>query len=83
MIGWILAILVAILMLYAADAVIYVVTWMVAYINTALSALGVRIEVFEYLDMLYPYFRSAVQIIAIGIVLVAIVHIVTSIRERS
>jgi len=29
MIGWIVAILVAVLMLYAADAVIYVATWMV------------------------------------------------------
>jgi len=82
MIGWIAAILVAVLMLYAADAVIYVATWMVAYLNAAFSAIGMRIEAFEYLDMLYPYFRSAVQIIAVGIIAVAVLHIATSIRER-
>jgi hypothetical protein len=82
MIGWILVILVAILMFYVADTVVYVVTWMVAYLNTAFSAIGMRIEAFEYLDMLYPYFRSAVQIMAGGVILIAIFHIVTSIRER-
>ena len=82
MIGWIVAILVAVLMLYAADAVIYVATWMVSYLNAAFSAIGMRIEAFEYLDMLYPYFRSAVQIIAGGIIAVAVLHIVMSIRER-
>jgi len=82
MIGWILVILVAILMFYVADTVVYVVTWMVAYLNAAFSAIGMRIEAFEYLDMLYPYFRSAVQIMAGGVILIAIFHIVTSIRER-
>jgi hypothetical protein len=82
-IGWILVILVAILMLYTADIIIYVVTWMVAYLDTAFSLLGIHIKVFEYLDILYPYFRSAVQIIAGGIILVAVFHIVTSIRERT
>jgi len=82
MIGWIITILVAILMLYAADAVIYVVTWMVAYLDAAFSALGIHIEVFDYLDMLYPYFRSAVQIMAGGVILISVFHIVTSIRER-
>ena len=82
-IGWIITILVAILMLYAADAVIYVVTWMVSYIDAAFSPLGIHIEVFEYLDILYPYFRSAVQIMAVGIAVVAVFHIVTSIRERT
>jgi hypothetical protein len=81
-IGWILLIVVAVVMLYAADAAIYVVTWMVAYLSAALSALGVHVDVFTYLDMLYPYFRSAVQILAGGIILVAVIHIVTSIRER-
>jgi hypothetical protein len=82
MIGWILVILVAVLMLYVADAVVYVVTWLVAYLDAALSALGVHIEVFQYLDMLYPYFRSAVQIIAIGVILIAVIFITMSIRER-
>jgi hypothetical protein len=82
MIGWILTILVAILMLYAADAVIYVVTWLAAYLDAAFSALGVHIEVFTYLDMLYPYFRTTIQIIALGIILIAVFHIAMSIRER-
>jgi hypothetical protein len=83
MVGWILAIAVAILMLYAADAVVYVVTWMVGYLDAAFSALGVHIEAFTYLDMLYPYFRSAVQIIAVGVILIAVLHIALSIREQS
>ncbi len=83
MIGWILVIAVAVLMLYVADAVVYVVTWLVAYLNTAFSALGIYLEVFEYLDILYPYFRTAVQIIAIGTIAVAVFHIVTSIREKT
>ena len=83
MIGWIISILVATLMLYVADAIIYVVTWVVAYLDAALSAIGIHIEVFDYLDMLYPYFRSTVQIMAAGVILIAIFHIVTSIRERS
>jgi hypothetical protein len=82
-IGWILVILFAILMFYTADAVIYVVTWLVAYLDAAFSALGVHIDVFTYLDMLYPYFRSTVQVMAVGIILIAVFHIVTSIRERS
>jgi hypothetical protein len=82
-IGWILVILFAILMFYTADAVIYVVTWLVAYLDAAFSALGVHIDVFTYLDMLYPYFRSTAQITAVGILLIAVFHIVTSIRERS
>ncbi len=82
MVGWILVIAVAILMLYAADAVIYVVTWMAAYLDAALSTLGVHIEVFTYLDMLYPYFRTAIQVTAAGIILIAVLHITLSIRER-
>jgi hypothetical protein len=82
-IGWILVIIVAILMLYVADAVVYMITWMVAYLNSALSALGLSIEAFKYLDMLYPYFRSAVQIIAVGVIVAAVFHIVTAIRERA
>jgi hypothetical protein len=72
----------AVLMLFAADAVIYVVTWLVAYLDAAFSAVGVRIEAFDYLDTLYPYFRSAVQIIAAGAILVAVFHIALSIREQ-
>ena len=83
MIGWILLIAVAILMLYVADTVVYVVTWLASYLSAALSALGIRIEVFDYLDMLYPYFRSAVQVIAAGIITVAVLHIVLSIREEA
>lgn len=83
MVGWILLIAVAVLMLSAADAVVYVVTWLVTYLNAAFSALGIRIEAFDYLDMLYPYFRSAVQIIAGGVIAVAVLHIVLSIREEA
>jgi hypothetical protein len=82
-VGWILLIAVAVLMLSAADAVVYVVTWLVTYLNAAFSALGIRIEAFDYLDMLYPYFRSAVQIIAGGVIAVAVLHIVLSIREEA
>ncbi len=82
MVGWIFVIAVAVLMLYVADAVVYVVTWMVAYLNAAFSALGIRLEVFDYLDILYPYFRAAVQITAAGIIAVAVIHITTAIRER-
>jgi len=78
-----LLIAVAVLMLSAADAVVYVVTWLVTYLNAAFSALGIRIEAFDYLDMLYPYFRSAVQIIAGGVIAVAVLHIVLSIREEA
>ena len=83
MVGWILLIAVAVLMLSAADAVVYVVTWLVTHLNAAFSALGIRIEAFDYLDMLYPYFRSAVQIIAGGVIAVAVLHIVLSIREEA
>ena len=83
MVGWILLIAVAVLMLSAADAVVYIVTWLVTYLNAAFSALGIRIEAFDYLDMLYPYFRSAVQIIAGGVIAVAVLHIVLSIREEA
>ena len=83
MVGWILLIAVAVLMLYTADTVVYVVTWLVSYLNAAFSALGIRIEVFDYLDMLYPYFRSAVQIIAVGVITVAVLHIVLSVREET
>jgi hypothetical protein len=82
-VGWILAIAVAVLMLYTADAVVYVVTWLVSYLSAAFSALGIRIEVFDYLDILYPYFRSAVQIIAAGVIAAAVLHIVLSIREEA
>jgi hypothetical protein len=82
-IGWILLIAVAVLMLYTADTVVYVVTWLVSYLNAAFSALGIRIEAFDYLDMLYPYFRSAVQIIAGGVIAAAVLHIVLSIREET
>jgi hypothetical protein len=82
MVGWILAIAVAILALYAADAVVYVVTWMVAYLDAAFSALGLHIEVFSYLDMLYPYFRATIQVTAIGTILVAVLHIALSIKEQ-
>ena len=83
MIGWILLIAVAVLMLYVADTVVYVVTWLVSHLNAAFSALGIRIEAFDYLDMLYPYFRSAVQIIATGVIAAAVLHIVLSIREET
>jgi len=82
-VGWILLIAVAVLMLYVADTVVYVVTWLVSHLNAAFSALGIRIEAFDYLDMLYPYFRSAVQIIAVGVIAAAVLHIVLSIREEA
>jgi hypothetical protein len=82
MVGWILVIIVAIQLFYAADSVIYTVTWLVSNINAAFSIFGFRIETFNYLDILYPYFRSTVQVIAVGIILVAVFHIVTSIREQ-
>jgi hypothetical protein len=83
MVGWIFVIAIAILMFYTADTVVYVVTWLVSYLNAALSAVGLRIEVFDYLDILYPYFRSATQATAVGIIAVAVLHIATSIREQS
>jgi hypothetical protein len=82
MVGWIFVIAVAILMFYTADTVVYVVVWLVTYLNAALSAVGIRIEVFDYLDILYPYFRSTVQAMAIGVIAIAVLHIVTAIRER-
>jgi len=72
----------AVIMFYAADTVVYVVTWLVSYLNLTLSAVGIQIEVFSYLDILFPYFRLAVQVMAIGIIAVAVLHIVTSIREQ-
>jgi hypothetical protein len=83
MVGWIFAILIAIFMLYTADTVVYLVTWLVAYLNAAFSAVGIRIEAFDYLDILYPYFRSAIQAIAVGTIAIAVYHIVTSIREQT
>jgi len=74
---------VAIVTLYAADTVVYLITWLVSYLNAAFSAVGIRIEAFDYLDILYPYFRSTVQALAVGAILAAVFHIVTSIRERS
>jgi hypothetical protein len=83
MVGWILVIAVAIITLYAADTVVYLITWFVSFLNAAFSVLGFRIEAFDYLDILYPYFRSTVQALAVGTVLVAVFHIVTSIREQA
>jgi hypothetical protein len=83
MVGWIFAILVAVLTLYVADTVVYVVTWLVSYLDAALSAVGIHIEAFEYLDILYPYFRSAIQAMAIGVIAVAVIHIATSIKEQA
>jgi len=83
MVGWIFLILVAILMLFTADTVVYLMTWLVSYLNAALSSVGIRIEAFDYLDIMYPYFRSAVQSIAIGTIAVAVLHIVASIREET
>jgi hypothetical protein len=83
MVGWIFAIIIAIQLLYAEDAVIYTVTWLVYSINAAFSAVGLRIEALDYLDIWYPYFRSTVQVIAVGIILVAVLHIATSIREQA
>jgi hypothetical protein len=82
MVGWIFIIATAVIMFYAADTVVYVVTWLVSYLNLTLSAVGIQIEVFSYLDILFPYFRLAVQVMAIGIIAVAVLHIVTSIREQ-
>jgi hypothetical protein len=82
-IGWILVIAVAIITLYTADTVVYLITWLVSYLNAAFSTLGIRIEAFDYLDILYPYFRFAVQALAVGAILAAVFHIVTSIRERA
>jgi len=82
MAGWIFIIAVAILMFYTADTVVYVVTWLVSYLNAALSAVGLRIETFDYLDVLYPYFRSTTQAMAVGIITVAVLHIAMSIREQ-
>jgi hypothetical protein len=83
MVGWIFVIAFAVLTLYTADTVTYLITWLVSYLNAALSAIGIRIEAFDYLDILYPYFRSTVQVIAIGTIAVAILHIATSIREQT
>ena len=83
MVGWIFVIALAVLMLYTADTVTYIVTWLISSLNAALSAAGLRIEAFDYLDILYPYFRSAVQVIAVGTIAVAVYHIVTSIREQT
>ena len=83
MVGWIFLILVAILMLFTADTVVYLVTWLVAYLNAALSAVGIRIEAFDYLDIMYPYFRSAVQATAVGVIAVAVLHIAVSIKEEA
>ena len=82
MVGWILVIATAIIMFYSADTVVYVVTWLVTYLNAALSAVGLRLEVFDYLDILYPYFRTTVQVMAIGVFVVAVLHIATSIKEQ-
>jgi hypothetical protein len=82
-VGWILAIAVAVLVFYTADTVVYIATWLVSYLNAAFSALGIRIAAFDYLDILYPYFRSAVQVIAIGTILAAALHIAMSIREQT
>ena len=82
MIGWILVIAVAIIALYIADTVVYLITWLISFLNAAFAALGFRIEAFDYLDILYPYFRTTVQVLAAGTILVAVVHIVTSIREQ-
>jgi len=83
MVGWIFVIATAILVLFTADSVVYFITWIVSYLNAALSSVGLHIEVFDYLDILYPYFRSAVQVMAIGTIAVAVLHIVTSIREQA
>jgi hypothetical protein len=83
MVGWIFVILIAVLMLYTADTVTYIITWIVSYLDAVFSAFGIHLEVFEYLDLLYPYFRSAVQVVAIGTIAVAILHIVLSIREQA
>ncbi len=83
MVGWILLIIFAILMLYIADTVVYIITWLVAMLNTALASVGIHIEAFRYLDILYPYMRTFVQSLSIGILAVAILHITLSIRERA
>ena len=82
MVGWILLIITAVLMLYIADTVVYVITWLVAMLDAAMAAVGVHIEVFKYLDVVYPYMRTFVQVLSIGLLAIAILHITTSIRER-
>jgi hypothetical protein len=80
-VGWILLIITAVLMLYVADTIVYIITWLTATLSTALAAVGVHIDVFSYLDIMYPYMRTLVQVLSIGILAVAILHITLSIRE--
>jgi len=82
MIGWILLIIIAILMLYVADTIVYIITWLVAVFGTVLAPIGIQIEVFKYLDIMYPYMRTLVQVLSIGVLAVAILHITMSIREK-
>ncbi|MEM1926723.1 MAG: hypothetical protein QXR64_06710 [Pyrobaculum sp.] len=71
---------VAYLLAGAVDMVVSVLTWLVATINNALAPLGVSISL-AYLDAIYPYLRSLMQLLGVGLSIIGLMIIVTSIRE--
>lgn len=82
MVGWLLVIVLGLLLLFAADSVVYVVTWAAAWLEEVFRNVGVEVEIFKYLDIVYPYMRSTTQALGIGIFAVAVLAIVAAIKER-
>jgi hypothetical protein len=82
MVGWLLVIVLSLLLFFAADSVVYVVTWVAAWLEEVFLSIGVEVEIFKYLDTVYPYMRSTTQALGIGIFAVAVLAVVAAIKER-
>jgi len=82
MVGWLLVIVLGLLIFFAADSVVYVVTWVAAWLEEVFLSIGVEVEIFKYLDIVYPYMRSTTQALGIGIFAVAVLAVVAAIKEQ-
>jgi hypothetical protein len=76
MIGWILVIVLAFLLIYTADLVANLAVWLLSMLSQYLPI------TFDFLDVLMPYARSAVQVLGGGLVVVAVLAIAHSILEE-
>jgi hypothetical protein len=76
MIGWILVIVLAFLLIYTADLVANLAVWLLSMLSQYLPI------TFDFLDVLMPYARSAVQVLGGGLVVVAVLAIAHSIIEE-
>jgi phosphotransferase system glucose/maltose/N-acetylglucosamine-specific IIC component len=76
----ILAALLGIAMMFAADAALAVASWLLALLDRALAPLGVHLP--NYLDQLVPYMRGAARVMGLGLAAAAVYSLIVAIRER-